>query len=78
MGSSAEKMRTLSGIEDLTELFKKKRIRWAASVYGRCLPSLRDTAQKILDQAYDTHNVQWRWMSDTCSLSERYEVSVQE
>ena len=77
-GSSVEKVRALSGIEDLDALFRTKRVRWAASVYGRCLPALKGTAQKILDQAYDTHHTQWRWMTDMCPLVERNEVKIRE
>lgn len=71
-------MRTLSGVEDLGEVFKRKKIRWAASVYGRCLPILRDLAQDILNDTYDTHNIQWCWMDNPCPLVEREQVRVKE
>lgn len=86
VGSSVLKVEAQSGIEDLTEFFKKKKIRWAASVYGRHLPilGLRDTAQTILTQAYiwdSQHPVlQWNWMTEfeTCPLTDRKEVMVRE
>ena len=77
-GSSVEKVEALSGIEDLGEFFRKKKIRWAASVYGRHLPILKDVAQRILSQTYETRDVQWRWMTEACPLTERKEVKLQE
>ena len=78
MGSSVEKVCALSGVDEVAMSSWKKRIRWAASVYGRCLPILKDKAQEILDQAYDTHGVQWRWMTEVCPLTDRQEIRVQE
>ena len=39
-GSNALKVESISGIDDLDEWFRKRKIRWAASVYGRHLPAL--------------------------------------
>ena len=44
-GSNADKVAALSGIDNLCEIFRKRKIRWAASVYGRCLPLLREVAK---------------------------------
>ena len=77
-GSSNEKVCALSGIDTLEEIFWKRKVRWAASVYGRCLPILRNKAQEILDQAYDTHGVQWRWMTEALPLKDQREVRTQE
>ena len=77
-GSSAEKVSDLRGVAQLEEIFRDKRVRRAASVYGRCLPMLRNRAQVILDQAYHTHGVEWRWMEDQCRLKDRQQVRIQE
>ena len=76
--SSIEKVRALSRVEDLAELFWKKKVRWAASVYGRYLPILKHRAQEILNDAYHTQNVRWRWMDSICLLAEREQVMIQE
>ena len=47
-GSSVERVEILSGVEDLAEVFRKRKIRWAASVYSRYLPELKEVAQGIL------------------------------
>lgn len=57
-GSSARKVSELSGVDEVADIFWKKRIRWAASVYGRRLPVLRERAQEILEEAYYTHDAQ--------------------
>ena len=38
----------MAGIGDLGELTRRKRVRWAASVYGRYEPELRTRAERIL------------------------------
>ena len=49
-GSNAAKVEALSEIDNLDEWFRKRKIRWAVSVYGRHLPALRHVAEKILLQ----------------------------
>ena len=46
-GSNTQKVEALSGIDNLDEWFRKCKIRWAASVYGRHLSMLRHVAVKI-------------------------------
>ena len=70
-GSNAGKIESLSGIDSLDEWFRKRRVRWAASVYGRHLPELRPIAEKILQQRYEVHNVQFRWMEHQIDMAER-------
>ena len=77
-GSNAQKIESLSGIDDLDEWFGKRRIRWAASVYGRHLPELRPIAEKILQQRYEGHNVQFRWMEHQLDMAERKPFVVRE
>ena len=49
-GSNAQKIESLSGIDNLDEWFRERRIRWAESVYGRHVTELRPIAEKILQQ----------------------------
>ena len=64
-------MADICGIDDIREIFRKRRIRWAASVYGRCLPVLREVAEKILQERYEGHNVQFQWMEEEVPLHRR-------
>ena len=77
-GSNAGKVASISGCDEIQEVFKKKKIRWAASVYGRHLPILRNAAEKILEGEYGGHNINWRWMEEEVPLAERKEVRVDE
>ena len=79
-GSSAERVEMLSGVEDIAQVVRKKKIRWAAPVYGRHLPILRETAQEILHQVFEMQNIQWNWMAiaKTSALSQRKEISIRE
>ena len=43
---------------------KKRKIRWAASVYGRRFPVLRPIAQPILGELFDTVDVVLNWIDD--------------
>lgn len=52
------------------EVFRKKKIRWAASVYGRHLPALRHIAEKILQHRYEGHNLQFIWMEEQIPMTE--------
>jgi len=47
-GSNVTKVEGLAGISDLHIMMQNKQIRWAASVYGRHLPELREKAEQIL------------------------------
>ena len=77
-GSSTSKVEALCGIDSLDEWFRKKRIRWAASVYGRHLPALRPIAEKILQKRYEGYNVQFKWMEQQLSMVERKPFTVQD
>ena len=41
-------------------------------------PILKDVAQRILSQTYETRDVQWRWTTEARPLTERKEVKLQE
>ena len=56
-GSHVRKVEALSGMKNLDEWFRKCKIRWLASVYGRHLPELRHVAENILQQQFEGHNV---------------------
>lgn len=73
-GSAAAKAAEISGIEDLQDVMNKKRIRWAASVYARHLPQLREIAQPILEEAFGTHSVEWQWMDEPVPMDQRLEI----
>ena len=60
-GSNAQKVSEICGIPDIDVMVQNKRIRWAASVYGRALPQLRTIAEPILRGAIDPE-IQLRWM----------------
>ena len=77
-GSSAQKVEALSGIDNLDKWFRKRKIRWVASVYGRHLPELQRVAEKILKQRYKGHNVQFRWMERQLDLAGRKPFMIQE
>jgi len=50
-GSRVDKLQELcgvSGVSDVEYLMAAKRIRWAASVYGRHFPELAEVAEPIL------------------------------
>ena len=77
-GSNAGKIESLSGIDSLDEWFRKRRIRWAASVYGRHLTELRPIAEKILQQRYEGYKVQFRWMEHQLDMAEREPFVIRE
>jgi len=52
-GSRADKVQALSRLNDIGTVMANKRDRWAASVYGRHLPELREIAEKILREALE-------------------------
>ena len=75
-GSSAERVSELSGIDEVAQIFQKRRIRWAASVYGRHLPALRGIAKAILDERYDGYGVKFEWMEEDLLWKTCYEFRV--
>ena len=60
-GSDTEKVEALTGISGLDRLMMCKRIRWAASIYGRHLPELREVAEPILREWIEG-DAELRWM----------------
>ncbi|KAF8425538.1 hypothetical protein EV426DRAFT_716076 [Tirmania nivea] len=62
IGSARAKVEDITGIPDLKTWMQTKRIRWAASVYGRAIPELRAGAEKILRGVVELDAV-LRWMS---------------
>jgi len=56
----------LTGISDLQTVMRHKRIRSAASVYGRHLPELRNKAEEILRTVVE-ENAKLRWMEGGCT-----------
>ena len=77
-GSNAARVEALSGVDDLDEIFRKRKIRWAASVYGRYLPALRDIADRILSHRYEGYNVQFNWMEEQVRMSDCKDFTVEE
>jgi len=63
-GSEAGKVEALTGISELDRLMVCKRIRWAASVYSRHLPELREVAEPIIREWVE-EDAELRWMVGT-------------
>jgi len=61
VGSNRSKVEQLTGISELARMMMCKRIRWAASVYGRHMPELREIAEPILREWLEEDTV-LRWM----------------
>ncbi|KAF8427074.1 hypothetical protein EV426DRAFT_686742 [Tirmania nivea] len=61
-GSARVKIEDITGIPDLRTWMWTKRIRWAASVYRRALPELREIAEGILKEVVEPDAV-LHWMS---------------
>ena len=59
-GSSSERLQRLTGIEDLETQMLVKKVRWAASVYGRDIPILRARAEGILEKYVEGRRI---WMT---------------
>ena len=59
-GSSSERLQKITGIEGLEKQMLVKKVRWAASVYGRSIPILRKKEEEILKEHTKG---QRRWMS---------------
>lgn len=62
-------MEELGEVCDLDRAIQNKRVRWAASVYGRALPALRGIAEKVLREYLDSE-VELRWMRGVVSHAE--------
>ena len=77
-GSQAGCVEALSGVDCLDEIFWKRKIRWAASVYGRHLPALRQIAAKILEERYEGHNVQFEWMEEEVRMNDHQPFRIEE
>jgi len=69
-GSNGVKVEELTGISDLARMMMCKRIRWAASVYGRHIPELREIAEPILREWVE-EDAELRWMEGTKGGKER-------
>jgi len=52
-GSRADKVQALCGVSDSGDIMATKRIRWAASVYGRHIPELREIVEPILREVVE-------------------------
>jgi len=61
-GSDREKVEELTGIAEVGRLMLCRRIRWAASVFGRHLPELREVAEPIGRELVEEDAV-LRWMN---------------
>jgi len=72
-GSRADKVHALVGLGDVGVIMANKRIRWAASVYARCMPELREIAEPILRGAIGEEE-ELRWMGKVGSEERRIEV----
>jgi len=74
-GSRGTKVEELTGISDLARMMMCKRIRWAASVYGRNMPELREIAEPILREWLEEDTV-LRWLEG--NTNGRREVKAEE
>ena len=63
-GSNRETVEELTRISEIGRLMMRKRIRWAASVYGRHLPELREVAEPIVRE-WVKEDAELRWMEGT-------------
>ena len=74
-GINAMKVEELTGIADLQRLMQNKRIRWAATIYGRHMLELRGKAEQILREFLEEDMVlTWRSRGDYG----RREVQIEE
>ena len=67
------RVEVLSGVGDLDTIIYNKRVRWAASVYCRKLPILREEAGRILREVLDPE-AQLRWVEGVAGLPVEVEV----
>jgi len=71
-GSRADKAQALCGISGLGELMACKRIRWAAPVYGRHIPELREIVEPFLRELLE--DTELRWMKGSKGEQGRVEI----
>jgi len=74
-GSNRGKVEELTGIGEIGRVMLCKRIRWAASVYGRHLPELSEIAEPIIREWVE-EDAELRWMGGV--IKGRREVQVVE
>ena len=74
-GSNRRKVEELTSIGEVGRVMLCKRIRWAASVYGRHLPELREIAEPIIREWVE-EDAELRWIGGT--IKGRREVHVVE
>ena len=72
-GSSAIKVDELTGISDLQRLMQNRRILWAASVYRRHLPELKEEAEQILRGVLG-EDAELRWTSGDAPAGRKVRV----
>jgi len=73
-GSNRGKVEELTGIGELGRVMLCKRIRWAASVYGRCLPELREIAEPTIREWVE-EDAELRWMEGAPKGRRRVQVA---
>jgi len=61
------------GLDDIVIIMRNKRIRWAASVYARHIPELRQIAEPILRDVLG-EDVKLQWMRETKTASTGVEI----
>lgn len=62
-GSNEKKVAEIRGIRELEEAMRRKRTRWAASVYSHRLLELREVVGEILAENVDPDTI-LRWLQD--------------
>jgi len=72
-GSNRQKVEEITGISQLEVMTHRKRVRWAASVYGRHEPELRPIAERILREELGDEAVM-RFLSTDWGGEHRLEV----
>jgi len=70
MGSNRRKVEELTGVGEIGRVMMCKRIRWAASVYGRNIKVLREIAEPILREWVE-EDAELRWMGERVIRGER-------
>lgn len=75
-GSRKDKVQALVGLGDIEEILRNKRTRWAASVYARHMPELREIAEPILREILE-EDTELRWMGGN-SAGKEINVTIRE
>jgi len=76
-GSNGRKVAELTGIGELGNVMLCKRIRWAASVYARNIPALREIAEPIIREWVE-EDAELRWMGGRVMGERRIRVEALE